>query len=157
MERPKLYTWEANSMRYLTLVALALTCLSGQACHRSVPAAVPAPEGAHMPSIPASSNRGGNAADDLYQFKCGENTCDARTSYCEMIKTDVASIPSTYSCKALPDSCRPDRQNELPACGCFPRGTRCIFCSKLESDGIYHFQRTCIGGGAGNQHRRILP
>jgi hypothetical protein len=74
---------------------------------------------------------------------CGAQSCDARTSYCEMIKTDVLTIPSTYACRPLPSSCA-DKAN--PSCDCFPQGTRCDFCSQLDRDGVLYFQRTCIGG-----------
>jgi len=85
-------------------------------------------------------------------FSCGTNVCDANSSYCEMIKTDVAKIPNVYGCKPLPKACIPDSTNGLPSCDCFPKLTRCAFCSKLVRDGVQYFQRTCIGGGAGNWH-----
>ncbi len=78
-------------------------------------------------------------------FACGGHTCDARESYCEMIKTDYAPLPSTYACKPLPAACA-TADPAVSSCECFPEGTRCDFCSKLERDGVSHFQRTCVGG-----------
>jgi hypothetical protein len=75
-------------------------------------------------------------------FECGEQRCDARTSYCEMIKTDVPALPSTFTCKPLPDSCL----SPAAGCDCFPAHTRCDYCVVLDSGGARHFQRTCIGG-----------
>jgi len=90
------------------------------------------------------------AATDLAarMFTCGETPCDARTSYCEMLKTDYAPLPSTYTCRPLPDACRAadPRPADAVDCGCFPRTTRCDFCSRLERNGVFYFQRTCIGG-----------
>ena len=74
-------------------------------------------------------------------FACGAQSCDAATSYCEMIKTDVPALPSTYACRTLPGSCA-----QQTDCGCFPAGTRCGYCVALQHDGAHHFQRTCIGG-----------
>jgi hypothetical protein len=79
-------------------------------------------------------------------FACGEEPCDARTSYCETIQTDYAPLPSTYTCKRLPASCTGGARKDA-GCACFPAGTRCDFCSRLERGGVEYFQRTCIGGG----------
>jgi hypothetical protein len=74
-------------------------------------------------------------------FLCGDKPCDANSSYCEMLKTDNLRLPSTYTCKPLPAACRTATE-----CGCFPKGTRCDYCVRLERDGARYFQRTCIGG-----------
>ena len=76
------------------------------------------------------------------RFSCGEHSCDAGASYCEMIKTDVAALPSTFTCKPLPAACG----GGAASCGCFPPGTRCDYCARLERDGVWYFQRTCVGG-----------
>ena len=62
-----------------------------------------------------------------------------------MLKTDYAPLPSTYTCKPLPDSCVAAARS-ADDCRCFPKGTRCDFCSRLEKTGVAYFQRTCIGG-----------
>jgi hypothetical protein len=77
---------------------------------------------------------------------CGAQTCDARISYCEVIHTDVAALPSTYTCRPLPSVCLPDPE-ETAACGCFPAGTRCRnFCHQLDTAGAPGFELVCIGG-----------
>jgi hypothetical protein len=77
---------------------------------------------------------------------CGDKTCDAATTYCETIKTDVPALPSTFTCKPLPPSCRPDATTP-PACTCFPRTTRCRnFCRHLATTAAPGFQLICVGG-----------
>jgi hypothetical protein len=78
-------------------------------------------------------------------FLCGQTTCDAGASYCELLKTDYAPLPDTYTCRPLPETCRAKGPPSAD-CGCFPRGTRCDFCSKLEQGGVSYLQRTCVGG-----------
>jgi hypothetical protein len=75
---------------------------------------------------------------------CGAFTCDPRASYCEIIKTDVPRLPSDYRCKPLPDACR--AAGAARTCDCFPAGTRCGFCSVVETEGGPAFRRTCVGG-----------
>ena len=89
---------------------------------------------------------GGVEKKDAFVFKCGENLCDARTSYCEAIKTDVLKLPTTYSCKPLPETCRANAPGPGLKCSCFPRGTHCDFCDVLEVNGVYHLHRMCVGG-----------
>jgi len=76
-------------------------------------------------------------------FACGEATCDAAHQYCEMIKTDDLRLPSTYACRDLPATCG---AGAGAGCGCFPAATRCDYCARLDSGGVAHFQRTCVGG-----------
>ena len=116
-----------RSGRLAALALSALVVLAGSGCRH----AKPKPQ----------------AATDLGArlFTCGETPCDARTSYCEMLKTDYAPLPSTYTCRPLPDACRA-AEPQSTDCGCFPSGTRCDFCSRLERNGVSYFQRTCIGG-----------
>jgi hypothetical protein len=77
-------------------------------------------------------------------FRCDAHTCDARTHYCEQIKTDVPALPSTFTCKPLPASCRPAAG---PDCGCFAAGTRCrTFCRRVDTAGVTGFQLICVGG-----------
>ena len=74
-------------------------------------------------------------------FACGALSCDAHASYCEMIKTDVPSLPSTYACQPLPAACE-----GAGRCGCFPAGARCDYCAELDTGGARHVQRSCVGG-----------
>jgi hypothetical protein len=78
-------------------------------------------------------------------FACGDKTCDARTTYCELVQTDVPSIPSWYNCRPLPEACRVGA-DQTPDCACFPERTKCSFCSQLERKGVRYLQRTCVGG-----------
>ena len=94
-------------------------------------------------SLSCRHGKAGTGANTL--FLCGDKPCHADTSYCEMLKTDNLRLPSTYACKPLPDSCLSvDRTAD--DCACFPKGTRCDFCSSPERKGVRFFQRTCIGG-----------
>jgi len=86
------------------------------------------------------------AAATARPFRCGAATCDARTSYCQLVKTDVLTLPSTYSCVPLPAACLVREPDEAPGCGCFAAGTRCDLCSRLDGPGAPHLQRTCVGG-----------
>jgi len=81
------------------------------------------------------------------QMPCGRaQTCDARTHYCEQIKTDVPALPSTYTCKPLPSTCQPD-PDQPPGCGCFAKGTRCRnFCRQVDTTGVTGFELICVGG-----------
>ena len=83
-------------------------------------------------------------------FQCGTTACDARESYCETINTDVPALPSTYACKPLPPVCRLAASGAAAECACFPRGTRCDFCTIRDQNrdrAFYRaFYRTCIGG-----------
>jgi len=99
----------------------------------------------HHASLGAAS-AGRDAKKGAFAFQCGENLCDVRTSYCEAIKSDVPRLPSTYSCKPLPETCRADAPGPDLKCSCFPRGTRCDFCDVLEVQGVYHLHRMCVGG-----------
>lgn len=87
-----------------------------------------------------------------YSLQCGKGYCDARTQYCETIKTDVPELPSDHGCMPLPPACRVTKrkgiaQDKALSCGCFPSGTRCDFCQTIEQgNGLQAFYRTCIGG-----------
>ena len=82
-----------------------------------------------------------------HALRCGPAAfCDVRTSYCETIKTDVAALPSTYTCKPLPASCKASSGQPLPSCGCFPPGTRGDMCSTVDRGGTPGFWRTTVGG-----------
>ena len=80
-------------------------------------------------------------------FSCGAIMCDARSSYCETINTDVPALPSTYACKPLPSACQPPVAEVHDNCGCFPPGTRCQFCTTRAQGTVQAFYRTCVGGG----------
>jgi hypothetical protein len=82
----------------------------------------------------------------LRSFTCGSIACDAGSAYCETIKTDVPALPSNYSCRPLPASCRVSSEGPAPTCACFPAGTRCDFCSVGDVNGHLVFRRTCVGG-----------
>ncbi|MGD0526399.1 MAG: hypothetical protein ABSE49_14705 [Polyangiaceae bacterium] len=74
---------------------------------------------------------------------CGAAYCDARRSYCEIVLSDVAELPTDYTCKPLPAACRDDG-GATPSCDCFPAGTRCLsFCGHVETGGVTGFHLTC--------------
>jgi hypothetical protein len=74
---------------------------------------------------------------------CGARYCDVRTSYCEIVLSDVLDPPTDYACKPLPPSCKGDG-GAPPTCACFPRGTRCeSFCGPIETGGATGFHLTC--------------
>jgi len=74
---------------------------------------------------------------------CGPRFCDARTSYCEIVLSDVFDLPTDYSCKALPPACVPDA-GVARRCDCFPAGTRCLgFCGYIGGPGLEGFHLTC--------------
>jgi hypothetical protein len=78
---------------------------------------------------------------------CGPRFCDVRTSYCEIYLSDVFEIPTTYTCRPLPASCRarPDAGAAL-TCACFPPETPCLsFCGPLPTGGLPGFHLTCQG------------
>jgi hypothetical protein len=71
---------------------------------------------------------------------CGGRYCDARTSYCEIVLSDVVELPSDYTCKPLPPTCKPGGSD----CGCFPTGTRCLsFCGQADTGGVPGLRLTC--------------
>jgi hypothetical protein len=74
---------------------------------------------------------------------CGPRFCDARTSYCEIVLSDVVEPPTDSTCKPLPPSCRPDG-DVTRACSCFPARTRCLsFCGQVPTGGVAGFHLTC--------------
>ena len=77
---------------------------------------------------------------------CGAHFCDAYSSYCEIVLSDVFELPSDYTCKPLPQACIPERGRGKAAkdCACFPAGTKCLsFCGPIETGGIDGFHLTC--------------
>ena len=81
------------------------------------------------------------------KIACGARYCDARSTYCEIIVSDVLDLPSTYTCRPLPASCASPDGSAPPQCSCFPRGTRCSdFCVAVETAGATTFRLTCVGG-----------
>ncbi len=71
---------------------------------------------------------------------CGGRYCDARTSYCEIVLSDVFELPSDYTCKPLPPTCAPGGSD----CSCFPKGTRCAsFCGHADTGGTPGLRLTC--------------
>src|SRR5579883_771045 len=100
--------------RIMIVAGLLLLSLEGCGHHDRIPPAAPAPaalgSGAEMD------------ASSPYALQCGTLYCDARSTYCETIKTDVPALPSNYSCKPLPDSCKATAGQASPTCACFPKG-----------------------------------
>jgi hypothetical protein len=78
---------------------------------------------------------------------CGPRFCDVRTTYCEIYLSDVFEIPTTYTCRPLPASCRPSVDGgAAPSCSCFPPSTPCLsFCGPLPTAGLTGFHLTCQG------------
>src|SRR5262245_35401392 len=74
---------------------------------------------------------------------CGPRYCDARTSYCEIVFSDVVELPTDSRCKPLPASCLPDGAAARD-CSCFPAGTDCLsFCGPIRTGGLSGFHLTC--------------
>jgi hypothetical protein len=74
---------------------------------------------------------------------CGPTLCDAHTRYCEIVLSDVAELPTDFTCKPLPTACLPEG-GTARTCACFPRGTRCgSFCGVTETGGLSGFHLTC--------------
>lgn len=88
---------------------------------------------------------GNSGYENSYSLKCGYITCDSSISYCETKMSDITSIPNTYSCQPLPNSCK-NKTNSEASCGCFPENTACDFCSIDTDNGKPVFWRTCVGG-----------
>jgi hypothetical protein len=89
---------------------------------------------------------------------CGARFCDARTSYCEIHVGAAPEVPPAYSCRPMPEACRPPADDggaagdaggardggATPSCGCFPEGTPCLSsCGLLATGGRPGFQLTC--------------
>ncbi|MEZ4376289.1 MAG: hypothetical protein R3B07_36125 [Polyangiaceae bacterium] len=73
---------------------------------------------------------------------CGAGSCDPKTSYCEVVQSDVLELPSDFTCRPLPSACEASDD-----CTCFPRGTRCSdFCSRTAKGPSGGFRLTCVGG-----------
>jgi hypothetical protein len=74
-------------------------------------------------------------------IRCGGNYCDAHTTYCEIVLSDVREWPTDYTCRPLPAECLGD---EPPSCRCFPPGTRCLsFCTTVDTGGAPGVRMTC--------------
>jgi hypothetical protein len=124
---------------HLTVVALVVftavlfATLPALAAKYGAPGSYATPGGSPPTSAPAE-----------FGFRCGGGYCDARTQYCETIKTDAPELPSDYSCQPLPKTCRPTpaKPSSPLSCDCFPGKTRCDFCTVI-SGAVY---RTCVGG-----------
>jgi hypothetical protein len=89
-------------------------------------------------------NVNGGCHERLVDFApCGAAFCDVRESYCEIVLSDVAELPTDYTCKPLPAACVPEG-SEPRTCACFPRSTRCLsFCGPLATAGMSGFHLTC--------------
>ena len=75
---------------------------------------------------------------------CGARFCDARTSYCEIVLSDVFELPTDFTCRPLPASCRVEDGGASRTCACFPQGTRCLsFCGTMDTGGAPAFHLTC--------------
>jgi hypothetical protein len=87
--------------------------------------------------------RGGCAGRIPDWIACGARFCDAHTSYCEIILSDVFELPTDYACKPLPPTCVPEG-GVAQTCDCFPPGTRCLsFCGYIDTIGLKGFHLTC--------------
>ena len=65
-------------------------------------------------------------------FECGpDRRCDAVTQYCQRTTSDVAGVPTSYTCEPYPDGCA--------SCGCLP-GDQC------EGDAASGITITYLGG-----------
>jgi hypothetical protein len=101
--------------------------------------------GSHRPTS-AVAGPGVSAAPPAgATLACGPSlVCDTRTTYCEIINTDVPALPSNYACPALPARCA-EQAGATKDCHCFPPGTRCPFCVPIDREGFRSFRRTCVG------------
>jgi hypothetical protein len=80
------------------------------------------------------------------KLPCGPDlNCDPRVTYCEIINTDVPALPSSYSCRVLPEACAAKTAEASIDCGCFPPETRCPFCVPMDVGAVHTFRRTCVG------------
>jgi hypothetical protein len=81
------------------------------------------------------------------KIACGPRYCEAQTSYCEIVLSDVAELPSDFTCKALPPACRAAFGAGKPSCSCLPEGTRCAsFCVVVDAKTAKSLRLTCVGG-----------
>jgi hypothetical protein len=104
--------------------------------------AYPSPCAAAAAGVDLAVN-GGCAAKIPDYVPCGARFCPARTTYCEIVLSDVFELPTDYTCRPLPTACLSDG-GALPACECFPAGTKCkSFCGPIETGGAPGFHLTC--------------
>jgi hypothetical protein len=82
------------------------------------------------------------------RLRCGpDKTCDARTTYCEAVLSDVEELPSDFTCRPLPVACAAKNKSEAFSCACLPQGTRCRhFCVVVDTGGAKGLRLTCVGG-----------
>lgn len=74
---------------------------------------------------------------------CGSNYCDPRVSYCEIVLSDVAELPTDRVCRPLPASCAATGSASVP-CSCFAEGTKCgTFCRRVDTGEVTGFRLTC--------------
>jgi hypothetical protein len=74
---------------------------------------------------------------------CGPRFCDARTTYCELVLSDVAELPTDHTCKPLPPACLAG-DAKTRSCACFPAGIKCgSFCGTFDTGGTPGFHLTC--------------
>ena len=71
-------------------------------------------------------------------FQCGAHFCDLASSYCERMVSDVAGIPDTFACRAIPAAC-----NVNPDCACLANEPCTDQC---EGDAATGLTLTCFGG-----------
>jgi hypothetical protein len=71
-------------------------------------------------------------------YGCGAGFCQLGAEYCELDGSDVATIPSTYTCKPLPTAC-----GTAPSCACLSSVQCGNFCMSIADGGL---QVTCPGG-----------
>jgi len=129
---------EAGTLRRARRIAPALAAVVLLCACSSAPVR---PPGAGADAVGGSAAGGG-----AWTLPCGALACDGRTSYCEVIKTDAPELPSDYACRPLPEACRARASGPAPTCGCFPEGTRCDYCLRLDGAEGRGFRRMCVGG-----------
>ncbi len=99
----------------------------------------------HVYANACEANAAGVDVDDLGgctppagMFGCGAGFCHLGAEYCEFDASDVATIPSTYTCKPLPAGC-----GTAPGCACLSNVQCGTLCMSTANGGI---QVTCPGG-----------
>jgi hypothetical protein len=101
---------------------------------------------AHVAGVDESLN-GGCAERLPGRIPCGPRYCDARTTYCEIVLSDVAELPSDFTCKPLPAGCVALVRAGNSSCSCLPTGTRCSsFCVVVDAGDTRGLRLTCVGG-----------
>ncbi len=87
---------------------------------------------------------GGCTAKVPSWMACGAHFCDARTSYCEIVLSDVFELPTDYTCKPLPSACKAADGAARVTAPLPERDALCAsFCGPVETGGVAGFHLTC--------------